>query len=211
MNALLINGSPRKEWNTAKLLKEAQKGAESAGADTKLINLIDLKFSGCVSCFGCKRKGGHPGSCAVKDDLTEILEYAMTCGAVIIGSPVYCGDVTGMTRNFIERFAFMNGSYSVEKRNMCPVKINSAFIYTMNVNETTSENYRYIYESNQRTLSRLNGKSLYYLATDTYQFDDYDKYEASMFDEPRKRANRESQFPEDCSACYDIGKRLAEK
>jgi len=60
MKALFINGSPRKNGNTAKLLKWAMEGAAEAGAETELINLYDrsLNFKGCMSCFACKLKGG---------------------------------------------------------------------------------------------------------------------------------------------------------
>ena len=60
MQALFINGSPRKNGNTAKLLKRAMEGATEAGAETELINLYDrsLNFKGCMSCFACKLKGG---------------------------------------------------------------------------------------------------------------------------------------------------------
>ena len=34
MKALFINGSPRKNWNTAKMLESAMKGASDAGAET---------------------------------------------------------------------------------------------------------------------------------------------------------------------------------
>ena len=54
MKALFINGSPRKNGNTAKLLKRAMEGAAEAGAETELINL----YEGCMSCFACKLKGG---------------------------------------------------------------------------------------------------------------------------------------------------------
>lgn len=54
---MLINGSPRKNFNTAKLLKEAAKGAQEAGAETEIVNLYDLNYKGCMSCLVCKRKG----------------------------------------------------------------------------------------------------------------------------------------------------------
>ena len=54
---MIINGSPRKNFNTAKMLKEAARGAEDAGAETEIINLYDLSFKGCISCLVCKRKG----------------------------------------------------------------------------------------------------------------------------------------------------------
>ena len=51
MKAIAINGSPRKDWNTATLLKKSLEGAASVGAETKLIHLYDLSFKGCYSCF----------------------------------------------------------------------------------------------------------------------------------------------------------------
>ena len=54
MKIMAVNGSPRKTWNTATLLKRALKGAASQGADTELIHLYDLRFTGCTSCFACK-------------------------------------------------------------------------------------------------------------------------------------------------------------
>jgi len=56
MKVMAFNGSPRKKkWNTITLLKNALKGAASVGAETELIQLYDLNFSGCISCFSCKR------------------------------------------------------------------------------------------------------------------------------------------------------------
>ena len=41
MKALFINGSPRKNGNTAQLLKRAMDGAREAGAEVELVNLYD--------------------------------------------------------------------------------------------------------------------------------------------------------------------------
>lgn len=68
-----INGSPRKDGNTARLLKQALAGAERAGAETCLIQLGELKFSGCRSCFACKRLDHPAEQCVIKDDLTPFL------------------------------------------------------------------------------------------------------------------------------------------
>ncbi len=51
MKVIALNGSPRKNFNTGTLLKKALEGAESEGADTELINLYDLDYKGCNSCF----------------------------------------------------------------------------------------------------------------------------------------------------------------
>ena len=54
MKFYAINSSPRKNFNTAKLLKEAQKGAESVGAEAEYFNLYYLNYKGCLSCFARK-------------------------------------------------------------------------------------------------------------------------------------------------------------
>ncbi|MDD6559795.1 MAG: NAD(P)H-dependent oxidoreductase [Lactimicrobium massiliense] len=54
MKTIVLNASPRKTWNTAKLLKSAAKGAEDAGAQVTYIDLYDLNFTGCRSCMLCK-------------------------------------------------------------------------------------------------------------------------------------------------------------
>jgi len=71
MKVMAFNGSPRKTWNTATLLNKALEGAASQGAETELIHLYDLHYSGCKSCFACKLKeGASYGKCATKDALT---------------------------------------------------------------------------------------------------------------------------------------------
>jgi multimeric flavodoxin WrbA len=57
MKVIAINGSPRKKWNTAKLLNKVLEGAESQEAEIELVNLYDLEYKGCESCFSCKAIG----------------------------------------------------------------------------------------------------------------------------------------------------------
>ncbi|MBQ6837185.1 MAG: flavodoxin family protein, partial [Clostridia bacterium] len=50
-----INASPRTAWNTSALVRAAAKGAEENGAEVVVFDLYKLeKFTGCISCFGCK-------------------------------------------------------------------------------------------------------------------------------------------------------------
>ena len=75
--AMFFNASPRKGWNTHKMLEAAKAGAEEAGAVTELVNLYDIKFPGCRSCFACKLKNATTnGVCALRDELRPILERA---------------------------------------------------------------------------------------------------------------------------------------
>ena len=95
MKVLLLNGSPRKEWNTAQLLHEAERGARDAGAEIEWFDLYDLDYKDCRSCFACKRIGNTTGGiCAIRDGLRPVLESAAEADTVIIGSP----SITGTSR-----------------------------------------------------------------------------------------------------------------
>jgi multimeric flavodoxin WrbA len=107
MKVIAFNGSPRKKWNTTTLLEKALEGAASQGAEAKLIHLYDLDFKGCKSCFGCKIKSGRSyGQCAIKDDLTPILEEVEKTDVLILGSPIYFWAVSGEMKSFMERLMF---------------------------------------------------------------------------------------------------------
>lgn len=209
MRIVAINGSPRKSWNTAQMLQQALKGAESVGAETEIINLYDLEFRGCISCFGCKRKNAVPCKCHMKDDLTPVLEKVHSADALLLGSPIYFGDVTGEMRCFLERLSFPAMTYDDYSKRLYNGQINAAFFFTMNVNDEYAETYKPVFENNTNLLKRFGGTVEYYLATDTLQFDDYSKFQAGQFDENVKRQRHEEQFSKDLANAFEIGKRLA--
>lgn len=208
MEVIAINGSPRKNWNTAQLLRQALKGAESAGAETELVNLYDLNYRGCISCFGCKRKGAAPCKCYMKDDLTPVLEKVHHAQALLLGSPIYFGDITGQMRCFLERLCFPAMTYDDYGKQLYNGSINAAFFFTMNVDGGFAQTYQPVFESNTGLLKRFGGRTEYYLATDTLQFEDYSKFQAGQFDESAKRRRHEEQFPRDLENAFEIGKRL---
>ncbi len=208
---IAINGSPRKNWNTAELLKHAMKGAEEAGAETELINLYSLNFKGCTSCFACKLKSRPHGSCAMKDDLSPVLEKVKAADAVIFGSPIYFMNLSAGMIAFIERLFFSNYIYSDEIPTVFPKKLPSAFIYTMNMTEKHFEFFNMkerlgMYETFTTRILRVAPKVL--RAYDTVQFKDYSRYESSIFDPEEKFAYREKHFADDCAAAYEIGRDL---
>jgi multimeric flavodoxin WrbA len=210
---IAINGGPRKNWNTGALLRCALDGAESAGAVTETVHLYDLNFRGCVSCFSCKRVESYRnGRCAMRDDLSPVLERVMESSAVIMGSPIYLSDVTGELRSFLERLIFMNLAYDPKERSITDKKISCGLIYTMNIPENAAKEWGYtaMFESHVAVMKILGGSVEYMTSCDTYQFDDYSKYHAPMFDESHKKAWRETQFPVDRQNAYEMGARLAE-
>lgn len=210
MKAIAINGSPRKAWNTATLLRKSLEGAASIGAETELIHLCDLNFKGCCSCFYCKRNN-FIGQCAMKDDLTEVLKKIVNCDILLLGSPIYLGNITGAMKSFMERLIFANLSYDSANRTNFAGKIQTGFIYTMGLphDKIESFGYQYIFENIKSYLQLLNGQSEYLISADNYQFDDYSKYAASNFDEKHKALVRKEQFPIECQKAFEMGEKLA--
>jgi len=214
MKIIAFNGSPRKKGNTAMLLEKAIEGAKSQGAETELIHLYDLNFKGCRSCFSCKTKGSESyGKCAVKDDLTPILKKIEEADAIIFGSPIYFGTVTGEMRSFMERLMFPYLTYTSPPQSLFKKKIKTGFIYTMNITEEQLKEFYYTVHVgiNERTLNLLFGHSEPLFSFDTYQFKDYSKVVADRFDEKHKAKRRKEVFPEDCEKAFEMGVRFAQK
>lgn len=217
MKVLGINGSPRKQWNTATLVNKALEGAASMGAETEVVNLYSQEFRGCVSCFACKRKGSKThGLCAVRDSLTPILEKALQSDAIVIGSPIYYSYPSAYTRAFMERLLFPVDSYLYEdgiRQRILDKVIPAGIIFTMNCPEEWLERHHYptILGSNREELNRVLGYAEEYFACDTYQFADYSKMEMSLFKEEDKRRHRDAQFPIDEQKCFELGRRLVDK
>ncbi|SFM58986.1 flavodoxin family protein [Methanolobus profundi] len=214
MKVIAINGSPRKNWNTADLLEHALKGAESRGAETELFHLYDLDYKGCISCFACKRVGFQDGICTMKDDLKNVLEKIEEADVLIFGSPIYFGDVTGEMRSFLERLFFQYLVYDENYSVNCQKKTATAFIYTMNVNEQQMKMLGYdssIFNNMEMQLQRFFGYTESLCSFDTYQFDDYSKYVSSAFDLEEKARKREEEFSKDRAKAFEMGVRFAEK
>jgi multimeric flavodoxin WrbA len=215
MKALFINGSPRKNGNTAQLLKRAMDGAREAGAEVELVNLYDrsMNYKGCMSCFACKLKGGKKGVCSFKDDLQPILQKAVEADVLVCGSPNYCGYPSAALRAFMERMEFPAVNYSDYTKPVVVKHICSATIYTMNCpNEEVYRqmNYPVLMDTSAKQLGVF-GPTEILCSYDTYQFSNYDRYDAATFSEAHKAEVRDTQFPIDLEKAYEIGKRLVEQ
>lgn len=213
MKVMAVNGSPRKTWNTATLLTKALEGATSQGAETELIHLYDLAFTGCTSCFACKTRDGKSyGRCAVKDGLMPILKKVEAADALILGSPIYFGNVSGEMRSFLERLLFPYFTYTDPPQSLFPRKIATGFIYTMNVTEEMMKEWGYeqVFANNQRLLQMVFGSSESLWSCDTYQFRDYAKVVADRFDPEKKARRRREVFPRDCEKALAMGARIAQ-
>ncbi len=212
MNVIALNGSPRKAWNTGTMLQNALDGAESVGARTKMVHLYDLTYQGCTSCFSCKKKGNTcAGLCAMEDDLTEVLAEILECDVLLLGSPIYFGDVTGEMRSFVERLLFPNITYDEFGKSLFPGKVSCGLIFTMNCPEEFMKTVHYdvLFETHTHMMGILKGTTELLASYDTYQFADYSAVNGAVFDVEAKTKRRAEQFPIDCRKAFDMGARLA--
>ncbi|MDR0828448.1 MAG: flavodoxin family protein [Desulfovibrio sp.] len=212
MKLLAINGSPRKNMNTGRLLDHLVKGAASAGAEAELIHLRDLNYKGCISCFHCKDpKGKHYGRCAIRDELTPVLQKAHEADALALGSPFYFSIETSYMRACMERLWFQYYLYSTLKPPLSPRKKATALVYTMNVREADIPAFGKdrVINIAKGVMEHLFAPCEVFLCTDTKQFRDYSRYEVDYFDVPAKLKRHEEVFPVDLERAAELGKRLA--
>jgi multimeric flavodoxin WrbA len=211
---LAINGSPRQGWNTHALVVSAMEGAASVGADTELFNLYDLKYTGCLSCFECKRVGSnHVGRCVLKDGLRPLLDAIDRCDAFVIGSPIYIGEVTAATRALIERLTFQYITYKKDIPTFKKKRSNVGLIYTMNVPESVLGDIGYTakFSECESLFDRVVGPAQSLICTETWQTEDYGKYGITIFDESERIKRHGEVFPDDLRKAFELGAGLGER
>lgn len=210
MKIIAFNGSPRKSNNTATLLQQFLAGAESNGAETELIHLYDLQYTGCRSCFACKRLSSPTyGICAYPDDLKPIIERASTADVLVFGTPIYFADVSAQMRALLERLFFGFNAYDLEKRSLWENSPKGVIIYTMGAKD--EQLFQHINFTFQGFIERHLGPVDVLSSYDAYQFDDYSKYHCPMFDVEEKKNHFKEIFPKDCAAAYALGQKLTSK
>ena len=100
MNILVLNGSPRKDGNTAIMVDEFIRGAQSSGNKVVKFNLGELKIGPCMGCGHCKT---HHGECAQSDDMDQIRKALAVADMIVFASPVYWANFTGHMKIVMDR------------------------------------------------------------------------------------------------------------
>lgn len=211
MEIMIINGSPRTDGNTARMCQAFVQGAESSGKDIsfEIVNLYELDFKGCRSCFACKRKGAESyGRCVVKDAVSPILEKVKNADAVVFASPVYLMDITGEMRSFLERLIFPLATYEAGYRTIAPKRMPVVTIYTMNVPREMAPVAAF--DNVENFIGHVFSVPQRLCAYNTYQFKDYSKYVVEVFSEVDKRGYRDQVFPKELQAACDLGRKIAD-
>ena len=207
-----INCSPRSGWNTASLVREAAKGAQSRGAEVTVIDLYKLeKFTGCVSCFGCKLEA-NLGRCVCKDGLAPVLEQIRHADGLIIGTPNYLGDVSAGFRALYERLIFQSLTYRKEVRSYNENLIPVLMVMTTNSPEFTygPNGYLQMLERYQNMLGTFVGPTRVLTSSETLQVSDYSRYNWTIFDPEARNDRHETVFPQDQKKAFDLGGQMVD-
>ena len=205
---IAVNASPRKGWNTDTLVTEAAKGAEAAGAVIEKFDLFRLeKYTGCISCFGCKREK-NKGHCICRDGLTPVLDAIRKSDGLIIGSPNYLGELSASFRALYERLVFQNLTYNADvpccNSNPIPVLL----IMTSNAPDTY---FMDLMQNYQQVMSRFVGPTELLISGDTLQLKDYSKTDWPWyFNGESKKKRHETVFTQEMRKAFELGKALTE-
>lgn len=100
MKVIGINGSARRDGNTAIIIGKVFEVLNSEGIETELIQLADYDISPCRGCFACRGRG----NCVFDNDgFAEIFSRMAEADGIVLGSPVYSADVSAKMKAFLER------------------------------------------------------------------------------------------------------------
>ena len=205
---MIIDGGPRRNMNTAQMLQKFAEGAKSVGNDVevKTVRLYDMDYKGCMSCMACKLKGKASNVCRFRDALSPVLDEIAQADGLVLGSPIYFGEVTGQMRAFLERLSFPWLSYN-DYSMTAPKRMPVVLIETMNgIPERNNSNG---FGTMEGCITRALGEPQHIVAYNTCQVKDYSRYELGGFSEEAKHQWRDAHWEEDLQKAYDAGRQMA--
>jgi multimeric flavodoxin WrbA len=99
LKVISINGSRRKNGNTALLVQSILKPLEQNGAEITSIFLGDFTIGACTGCEGCNSSW----DCVITDDFQALTKMMDDADGIILASPTYWYTVTSDMKRFIDR------------------------------------------------------------------------------------------------------------
>lgn len=97
---LILSGSPRKDGNSDLLCNEFMRGALESGNEVEKIRVAEKKIGYCRACYYCRQS---EGICAIKDDMTDILQKMIDADVIVLASPVYFYSIDAQLKALIDR------------------------------------------------------------------------------------------------------------
>jgi multimeric flavodoxin WrbA len=105
MKIIGFTASQRKQGNTAWVVDKILEGAKEQGAETQSWYFSDLDIKPCLSCYGCRQGdlAGERTRCIIKDDMQQLYDALEHADALVLGSPVYMGQMSAQAKIFMDR------------------------------------------------------------------------------------------------------------
>lgn len=113
MKILVLNGSPRRQGNTAAMVGAFVDGAAESGHEVTVVNVCQKKIAGCLACEYCHTKG--EGKCIQQDDMQEIYPVLEEAEMIVLASPVYYHSFTGQLQCAINRIYALDKPKNLKK------------------------------------------------------------------------------------------------
>ena len=102
MKILVLNGSPRPNGETARMVNVFEKEAQEHGHQVDVINVCRMNIRGCLACEYCHGKGN--GQCVQKDDMQKIYAKLDEAEMLVLAAPIYYHGISGQLKCVIDRF-----------------------------------------------------------------------------------------------------------
>ncbi len=102
MKVLMINGSPRKNGNTAISLKEMEKIFQAEGIEVETVQVGNQAIRGCIACASCMKNG----KCVFDDMVNQVAPKFQDADGLVIASPVYYASANGTLISFLDRLFY---------------------------------------------------------------------------------------------------------
>ena len=124
MKVIAINGSPRKDGNTAFALQTVSRELENAGIEVEIIQVGHKQIRGCLACGKCFELQNQ--RCITPDLLNEVIPKILDSDGLLLGSPVYWAGMSGALKSFLDRLfyvSFANGGFFRHKAGAAVVAV----------------------------------------------------------------------------------------
>lgn len=112
MKVIIINGSPRVNGLTASVLHSVEKKLNEGGVQTEFYDLVRMNMAHCMGCCSCYKTG----SCCIHDDAEMLSELIREADGLVIGSPTYASNVSGLMKVLIDRGHFVIEQLLLDKK-----------------------------------------------------------------------------------------------
>jgi len=108
-NAVVLFGSPRKQGNTAELVRTATAVLRENGWSVRVLYLNDMNIRPCQGCYICL----PAGVCRIEDDMKDVRKYMLESDLIVYATPIYWFGPSGQLKLAMDRsIAFMDENFA---------------------------------------------------------------------------------------------------